>query len=73
MNPEGKQLGISLKDILPDSVPVTGFMSQLSLTELNDLIKVLNDKDVRIHLFKFVHDLHMFFGRELCGFNEVKE
>ena len=58
---EISNLGITLSNILKD-LPSVRFMSDLSDGELKDVLTQLNTEMVKIHLFKFVHDLHMVFG-----------
>ena len=59
---EVSSLGIALSNILDDLPSEVRYMSDLSEGELKGIITQLNTEQVKIHLFKFVHDLHMVFG-----------
>ena len=59
-----KTVGISFSDILPEDMPRVRLMSDLSNDQLQKIIQLLNDDSIKIHLFKFLHDLHMVFGNQ---------
>ena len=41
-------------------------MKDLSIDDIKLLLKFLTEDQVKIYLFKFLHDLHMFFGNQEC-------
>ena len=48
-------------------------MKDLTFENLNILLQHINQDDVKIHLFKFLHDLKMLFGNEECSnFSDFK-
>ena len=55
-------MGVVLKDIIPPDMPQPGHMLDLSNDHLKSMISKLNKDTVRIHIFKYLSDLHMFEG-----------
>lgn len=47
---------------LPPQTPKVRFMSDLSLEQTRELIKILNTDEIKIYIFKFLHDLYSMFG-----------
>lgn len=43
------------------SVPNTRFISDLSVDQLKHILASLNQEDVKVHLFKFLHDVQKIY------------
>lgn len=57
------------------SAPKFKMISELSVAEIKDFLKCLNHEDVRIHIFKFLHDIHKAFKlqkKSTADFPDVK-
>ena len=52
----------SLIQKLPQNTPKVRFMSDLTMTQTREMIRILNSEAVKIYIFKFLHDLHSVFG-----------
>ena len=64
---------MSLNDVLSEERPELKLMSEMTKLQLSELLKNLNTDEAKIHIFKFIHDLYMIFGKEKCGFNDISE
>ena len=69
-----KILGVSIQKLLPEDSPKVSKMKDLAINDIKILLSYLNDDTVKVQLFKFLHDLHMFFGnQDCCSFSEYQD
>lgn len=61
--------------MLPATIPSVKFISELTVPQIQDILKSLNQEDVKIYLFKFLHDIHKAFrpSRKRSGLSEIKK
>lgn len=53
----------SLLDVMNSSdTPKVRFMSNLNIKQLQKMIRILNQEECKIYIFKFLHDLSMIYG-----------
>ena len=52
----------NIKGHLHQDIPTVKNTGELSLNEVKNILTTFNSMDVKIHLFKFLSDLHMTFG-----------
>ena len=69
---EQPQLGIDLNSLLPPVLPNVPLMSSLTQSQLITLLHELNKEDVKIHLFKFMHDMQMCYDNTSSGLDDLK-
>ena len=54
------KFGISINEIMPSSAPKVKTITDLTTDQLHSLLATLNSDSIKVHLFKFLHDLFKF-------------
>jgi len=68
-----RKCAISLKEILPRHYPENLCFKEITNEQLISIIEILNSDEVKVHLFKFLHSLHMVFGGGKAKCNNIPE